>query len=118
RPYLAHHEPCGTGPMAGGSAVERRDGGLDGRNARPKVERCWLPWLTLAAVLLGIGTWRSQSGRTTHPVRGWVLVGAEPAAGASVVFHPAGRPVPAGGRPTGLVRDDGSFELKSAGGLP
>jgi hypothetical protein len=48
----------------------------------------------------------------TYPVKGKVLVGGEPAAGAFVVFHPrGGAPAPGVEKPTAQVGADGSFQL-------
>jgi hypothetical protein len=52
----------------------------------------------------------SCSSGTLHPVRGKVVVGDKPAAGAVVMFHPEGgdlNDVPA----TGVAADDGTFTL-------
>jgi hypothetical protein len=93
---------------------EETDGqGRDGvRGPQPFPRGSELPWIGLAAGLLGLSIEHGGGGRPTFPVRGWVLVGDEPAVGATVEFHPlcGGRWI-AGDRPRARVQDDGSFEL-------
>jgi hypothetical protein len=63
----------------------------------------------LVPLLVALATTACSSG-TLHPVRGKVVVGDKPAAGAVVMFHPEGgdlNDVPA----TGVAADDGTFTL-------
>src|SRR5262245_10361526 len=98
--------PADRGTDEEGVANCRRAAWLDGATERP--------WVGLAAGLLSVSIGQGCGGERVFPVRGWVLVGEEPAVGATVEFHPmsGGRWV-ASDHPTGRVQDDGSFELST-----
>ncbi|QDV39144.1 hypothetical protein [Tautonia plasticadhaerens] len=68
-------------------------------------------WPCLAVGMASLIAWRAASFVPAFPVRGQVLVGGEPAAGAVVEFHPLGRFGLPLGRPRAWTRADGSFEL-------
>lgn len=68
--------------------------------------------LALCATLgLAVGCSSDDGRPETYPVAGQVQVGGEPAAGAFVVFHPAGTVTEEFNKPTAQVKSDGSFEL-------
>lgn len=52
-----------------------------------------------------------KKGPPLYPVRGEVFFDGKPAAGAIVVLHPAGDDAVDAPRPSGQVKEDGSFEL-------
>ncbi len=88
----------------------------------------WLPSVTLLLAAAGaVGCLYPSGGgasgpRAEFPVRGYVFVNGRPAAGALVVFHPEHDPTGRiGPRPQAVVREDGSFGLRTAeasGGAP
>jgi hypothetical protein len=65
----------------------------------------------VVAPLVSVGCSRSD-GPATYPVAGTVRVNGKPAASALVAFHPLDGSV----RPTGRVRDDGTFALTTREG--
>src|SRR6059036_3365552 len=75
----------------------------------------------LAALLLNIGACggsnQSKANRKpVHPVRGQLLVGGKPAAGAFVFFVPVNEPPePTDPRPRSTVSSDGSFDVSMYG---
>jgi hypothetical protein len=75
---------------------------------RPR--RVWVAWLVAIAVVSLFSS--CSSGPRFHPVRGQVFVNGKPAEGVLVVFNPDG-PTNSAGQPSGHVRADGSFELRT-----
>src|SRR5690349_7294913 len=71
----------------------------------------------LVALLLLLGACNGLKQSTAnrqpvHPVRGQLLVGGKPAAGAYLFFVPVNEPPePTDPRPRAQVADDGSFEV-------
>ena len=53
-----------------------------------------------------------QPNKPFFPVQGQVFVAGKPAEGALVVFHPVESQDPRALRPSGIVKEDGSFTLK------
>jgi hypothetical protein len=68
-------------------------------------------WPCLAVGMAALIAWRVASFVPAFPVRGRVLVGGEPAAGAVVEFHSLARLDLPLGQARALTRADGSFEL-------
>lgn len=65
----------------------------------------------LGALIVTIGC-SSGGGPTLHPVTGKILVDDQPAAGATVVFHPTSATAEAL-RPSGVAGADGTFTLNT-----
>jgi hypothetical protein len=76
------------------------------RCARPSLVA--VSWCALALLASSCGG-RKQA--PVYPVQGQVSVLGKPATGALVVFHPMGNEDPRAPRPSGYVREDGSFSL-------
>ena len=65
-----------------------------------------------AAVALGCGS----GGKKLYPVTGKLTYQNRPAVGAMVIFHPKGDKTPQAIRPSGLVKEDGTYTLFSGPG--
>ena len=71
-------------------------------------------------LVLCLGACTKESGpikKVCYPVKGKLMIGEQPAAGAMVIFHPEGG-VPeewTGGYPRGTVGADGTYELGTYG---
>jgi len=78
-------------------------------------------WLVSLCVLaVGVVSCSKPNGlpqKVCYPVKGKLLVGEQPAAGAMVIFHPEGSTPEewAGGYPRGRVGADGTYELETYG---
>jgi hypothetical protein len=76
--------------------------------------RCARPSLVagvFCALALLVSSCGGQKRAPVYPVKGEVSVMGKPATGALVVFHPVGNEAPQALRPSGYVREDGSFSL-------
>jgi hypothetical protein len=68
-------------------------------------------------VLMGSSLACSQGPQRppVYPVTGSLKFQGEPAAGAFLVFHPTGQPIPGEQKPTATVQQDGTFTVTSHG---
>jgi hypothetical protein len=84
--------------------------------ARPAVALLTVLFLGLALSGAGCTSSSTDSKKPVHPVRGKILVGDKPAAGAFILFvplnEPAQSPEP---RPRATADEDGSFALSTYG---
>src|SRR5262245_1118276 len=74
----------------------------------PGPSRAWR-WLALLPALFCLSC--SGSGSALNPVKGKVLYKNQPIKGALVTFHPKGHTDINTVRPTGLTREDGTFNV-------
>jgi hypothetical protein len=77
-------------------------------------------WVWLAGVVTLGAACNSESGpphKACYPVKGQVLVGSHPAAGAMVIFHPTDAAAEewSSGYPRAQVQTDGTFQLETYG---
>jgi hypothetical protein len=77
--------------------------------------------LTMAALVVSLGGCQSGPKEPVYPVKGQLFIDDKPAKGAVVWFNPVDAPEPdklkpaADPRPSGIVEEDGSFEVSTYG---